>query len=177
MKQEVIDSLLARRSIRAYREEQIPEDVLQTLLRVAKHAPSAMGEQARHFTVVQDPDIIRQMTKATLEQFAKLGREPMRPNMPFYLAPTVLVLSAPKEAAWGHADVACAIMNFMQAAQAYGIGTCYIGAALGIHRPEIQKLLQIPQGYEPLACVTAGYAAEEPAPSKPRREDDVTYLR
>ena len=136
-----------------------------------------MGEQARHFTVVQDPDIIRQMYRSDPRAICQAGQGADAPEYAVLSCPHGIGPSAPKEAAWGHADVACAIMNFMQAAQAYGIGTCYIGAALGIHRPEIQKLLQIPQGYEPLACVTAGYAAEEPAPSQPRREDDVTYLR
>ena len=47
-----VEALMERRSIRSYRSEQISEEELTDVLKAGKYAPSAMGRQARHFTVI-----------------------------------------------------------------------------------------------------------------------------
>lgn len=174
----VIVALLERRSSRSYiPNKQVPEDVLQAILTAGQYAPSAMGEQARHFTVIQDAALLKEIADVSVALMLSSGRTPARPHVPFYQAPTVIVCSAPQGATWGHDDVACSIMNMMHAAHAYGIGTCYIGAALGIYDQEMQKKLKLPKGYEPIACMTAGYQQDTPSPSKPRRTDNITFIK
>lgn len=171
-----IDALLERRSVRAYRTEQISDEELSDILLTARYAPSAMGQQARHMTVIQNKKLLHEIAATTQNIFKETGRSFDPERTPFYNAPTVIVFSAPKDAKHGQEDVACAMMNLMTAAHAYGLGTCYIASAVGISAPEILEQLHLPQGYFPVACVTVGYPAELPSAAAPRREDDINYI-
>lgn len=85
---EVLNCLETRRSCRAYRPEQVPEEALQEILRAGLYAPSGMGRQSVKLLVVQDPAAI-----AALERLngGVLGSPDAHP---FYGAPTVCVVLA-----------------------------------------------------------------------------------
>ena len=84
---EVLNCLETRRSCRAYRPEQVPEEALQEILRAGLYAPSGMGRQSVKLLVVQDPAAI-----AALERLngGVLGNPDAHP---FYGAPTVCVVA------------------------------------------------------------------------------------
>lgn len=171
-----IDALLERRSVRAYRLEQISDEELSDILLAAKYAPSSMGRQARYMTVIQNKKLLNEIVATTQKIFEQTGGGFAPGHTPFYNAPTVIVFSAPKDANFGHEDVACAIMNLMTAAHAYGLGTCYIGSAVGLGTDAVIEQLCLPQGYVPLGCVTVGYPLDMPPAPAPRREDDINYI-
>lgn len=169
-----IEALLDRRSVRAYRPEQISEEELTDILQAAKFAPSTKGLQKRHFTVIQNKKLIAEI----VETAKKNGASFLPGHIPFYNAPTVIVLSAPADAEHGREDAACAIMNLMLASHAYGLGSCYICSVLdGLRDENIIKQLKLPDNYIPLGCISVGYPSEQsPAPKK-RRTDDISYIR
>jgi nitroreductase len=53
---EVLQAISNRRSHRAYKKEQLAEDVLSAILKAGLEAPSARNRQPWHFSVVQDPE-------------------------------------------------------------------------------------------------------------------------
>lgn len=171
-----IDTLLERRSIRAYRPEQISEEELSDILMAARFAPSSYGKQERHMTVIQNKKFLAEILTATERDKFQSGTSETTQSDPFYNAPTVIVFSAPQKNIYAHEDAAFAAMNLMTAAHAYGLGSCYIGSASGLNDPEILKRLNLPDGYTPIGCVTVGYAAENAPPVKPRRENDINYI-
>ena len=84
---EALGNLLERRSIRAYKPEQISEDELQSVLKAGLYAPSAMNRQPTAMLVVQDKD--------TIALLSKLNAKVMGKDIdPFYGAPTVIVVLA-----------------------------------------------------------------------------------
>ncbi|HEX3039183.1 MAG TPA: nitroreductase [Caproiciproducens sp.] len=169
-----IEALLDRRTIRAFRTEQISEEELTDILQAARFAPSSMGMQARHFTVVQDKKLIADIVTATVKNGGKF----VPGHTPFYNAPTVIVLSAPESSKYNREDAACAVMNVMLAAHAYNLGTCYICSVLcGLRDEDIMKRLRLPENYIPLGCVALGYPAENAPAPKERRTDDINYVR
>ncbi len=169
-----IEALLDRRSIRAYRPEQISEEELTDLLQAARYAPSAMGLQARHFTVLQNKKLLADIVAAT----EKNGGHFMPGHIPFYNAPTVIVLSAPESAKYGREDAACAIMSLTLAAHAYGLGSCYICSVLdGLRDEDIMKRLKLPENHIPFGCIAVGYPSEHAPAPKERRTDDTNYIR
>ncbi len=169
-----IEDLLDRRTIRTFRQEQISEEELTDILIAAKYAPSSMGMQARHFTVIQNKQLMTDIVDTTV----KNGGGFAPGHIPFYNAPTVVVLSAPESGKYGREDAACAVMNVMLAAQAYGLGSCYICSVVpGLRDPEIIPQLKLPQGYIPCGCVALGYAKENAPAPKERKTDDTTYVR
>ena len=70
------DSIKRRRSIRAYRPEQIANQELEAILEAAIWAPSAMNQQKWHFTVIQNKDMLQRITDVARE-IMKAGPERM----------------------------------------------------------------------------------------------------
>lgn len=169
-----IEALMDRRSIRSFRLEQISEEELTDILQTAKYAPSAMGLQARYFTVIQNKNMISDIVSAAEKNGAKF----LPGHTPFYNAPTIIVLSAPTTAKYNREDCACAIMNIMLSAHAYELGSCYICSVLnGLRDSEIIKRLKLPDNYIPFGCVALGYPKENAPAPKERRNDDISYVR
>lgn len=96
-------AVLGRRSIRKFKDRQVPEEEILDLIRLASHAPSAGNQQMWHFTVVTSERVKEEMAAAILETFKKLaldaGREessiegPSRAATFFKKAPAVIAVS------------------------------------------------------------------------------------
>ncbi len=166
--------LLKRRSIRSFKDEEIPEGTMQKVLTAGRYAPSALGLQNRFFSVVQS----RSLMKKIIAVAEKNGAAYISGHVPFYNAPDVIVVSAPEDFRYNREDAACVIENLMLAACALGLGSCYLCSVLpGLRDPEIMKELKLPHGYVPCGCACVGYpAVPVPAP-KSRRKDDTVFLR
>lgn len=168
-----LEFLCTRRSVRSYRPDEIPGPVLSEVLQAAKFAPSTLGFQGRHFTVVRSRGLIEEIVEATRLH----GGNFLPGQVPFYGAPTVVVLSAPKNYKFNREDAACAAMYLMLAAHARGLASCYVCSVLpGLNDPKILEQLNLPKNYVPFGSVCIGYAAGEIPQPRPRRTDDVTFL-
>lgn len=170
---ELYEMLLKRRTIRSFRSDVIPKEIMEKLIFVAKFAPTAIGLQDRHFTVVNNRAVMDDILAAAV----KNGATFLPGHTPFYNAPTVVVFSAPEKSKYGRENAACAIENLMLAACSFGLGTCYICSVLpGLCDAAVMRELKLPENYVPLGCVSVGYSAEKAPEPKSRRTDDVTIL-
>ena len=61
LKNETIEAILTRRSIRKFSGEALSKDILETLAECGRHAPSGMGLQTWKFTIVTNAEIIREI--------------------------------------------------------------------------------------------------------------------
>ena len=100
----------------------------------------------------------------------------------FYDAPTVITLFAPKNFLFSVDDCAVAAENMMLAADALGIGSCYIGQGWPTfadpYGQEILRQWNIPADHYAVMQLLLGYAKEgdkHPAP-KPRKEGRVIRM-
>ena len=120
---ETLKDLKERRSVRAYKAEQIKDEELEQVLEAGLWAPSGMGQQPVVFVAVQDPE--------TREQLRKMNASIMGdPDMdPFYGAPTIVVVLADTGRPTYVEDGSLAMGNLMNAAQAVGLGSCWIHRA------------------------------------------------
>lgn len=170
---ETYQTLLTRRTIRAFQPKKIPDETMKNLILAAKYAPTAMGLQDRHFTIVNSTEVMDHIVSAAVENGASF----LPGHTPFYHAPSVVVVSAPENSKYGRENAACAIENLLLAASAAGLGSCYICAVLpGLQDAAICKELKLPGNYIPCGCVSLGYPAVEAGEPKPRRTDDVTVI-
>ena len=173
-----------RRSIRKYRQEQITEEQLQTLLECGFLAPSGGNSQNWHITVVQSKDFLDKLSAANREHVLADKDLPQAIKDRFsqsgfsvaFGAPTVLFISA------AGSDVnACFLAeHIVLTAESLGLGTCYLGGIMGFLRSEEGKSfideMDLPDGYEPLFGITVGIPDEKPD-AKPRDYTKVNYLR
>ena len=167
---DVIRSLKERRSVRAYREEQVREEELRQILEAATYAPSGMGKQSAVMVVVQDKETIAKLSRLNA---AVMGAE----IDPFYGAPTVVVVLADRSSFTWKEDGCLVMGNLMNAAYAVGVDSCWIHRAKEVFEGEEgQALLKqwgIEGDYVGVGHCILGYRAGELPEAKPRKANYI----
>ena len=170
-----LEDLKNRRSCRSYQPRQITEEELQQVLEAGMYAPTGMGKQSPVIVAVQDKDAIETLRKMNA---AILGAPEADP---FYGAPTVLIVLADRSRPTYLYDGSCVMSNLLNAAQAVGLGACWIHRAREEFDSDEGKALLEQWGvrgdYEGIGHCILGYRADAvPAPA-PRKDDYVYYVR
>lgn len=184
---ETLKSIMSRRSIRKYEQNQIKDEELLTILEAGKYAPSAMNQQPWHFTVVQNKEILQKINEACRAAFIKSGNKNFEERAKaenfsiFYNAPTFIIVSGDEKAIAPQNDCSLALGNMFLAAESLGIGSCWIHAMNFLFTTEEGKSLKIelgiPEGYSPVGSGAFGYkAVESPSPA-PRRNGTVNLIK
>ncbi len=86
---ETIENLKTRRSIRKFKDEQITDDELKTILEAGTYAPTGRGLQSPKIVVIQNPDTIREFSDWNRSYFPTEMPEDMDP---FYGGKTLLIV-------------------------------------------------------------------------------------
>lgn len=155
---DVLEAIKGRRSIRAFKNQDVPAEIMEGLIDAARLAPSAGNIQPWEFIIVRKPSIKRRLVEAALGQ------------MFIEEAPVVIVVCADEErSSQGYGvrgktlyciqDAAAAIQNIHLTAYSLGLGTCWVGA---FREEETREILKIPRGMRPVAIIPIGYPAEVP---------------
>jgi nitroreductase len=183
---EVIKAILARRSVRAFRDKQIKKEDLDVVLKCASYAPSAMNAQNWHFTAIQEANLIQKLNGWIVTEIKESGNPYLEGILErsngrvFRNAPCVVVVSTEKQDRFGIINASAATQNILLAAHSLGIGSCWIGTVgmLGMSKraEEYASELKIPKGYVPFFGVTLGYSAPGSLEAPPRKEGVVTVL-
>lgn len=163
---ETLQAILTRRSVRQYTNTPVPPVAIETMLRAAMAAPSAMNQQPWHFIVVDD--------RATLNRIAK---ENPHADMCVHAPLAILVcgdaLGLRTPAHWDQ-DCSAATQNLLLAAHGIGLGAVWTSA---YPSPEIGALYRdmfgLPGDVTPLALVAIGYPIEQPEQEDRYREERV----
>lgn len=169
-----IENLISRRSIRKYKAEQITDAELDAVLTAGTYAPTAVGRQSPFMVAVQNEADIAQMSRLNARIW---GRD----IDPFYGAPTVIVVFAQAGNPNGVQDASLVMGNLMNAANAIGLGSCWINRTKETFElPEGKALLQkwgVTGNWSGVATCILGYAdGEHPVP-KPRKPDYILKVK
>ena len=178
----VVDNLLTRRSIRAYKPEPVPHDIMNTILKCGIYAPNGMNKQPWEIRVVDSPEIINGMTEAYLAGMDENNprypkKDPNFRNM-FRNAPTVVFI-AMEPGMCSQVDCGLLAGNMVNAAWAYGVGSCIQMAPkmffeTDAAKPYLEKL-SFSEGYEFLMAIGFGYPDETPE-AKPRISEKIKFV-
>jgi len=163
----------SRRSVRNYRDENIPSEVIEKIVEVASHAPSGHNDRQLLYTLISDKDVVDELRIEAFTGLEKLVAENTLPegmemfvdiidawkndgtDILFRGAPHLLIVSAHKESAAPLPDCVIALTTFELYAQSHGVATIWNGLAtltLTELVPSLTKRLQIPDDH------TVGYA-------------------
>ncbi len=139
---EVIETILTRRSIRAYSPEAVDRTQMQTIVECGLNAPSGLNMQPWAVRVVDSEEFIGGMTALYRERHPETD---------------------------GDESFDCGLLaeNMMLAAWSMGIGSCCLGSAIGFiaSTPETAPFIErlsLPEGYRPLIAIGFGYPDEQP---------------
>ena len=171
---EVINNMKTRRSIRKYKPDMIPDDVLNRIIEAGTYAATGMGKQS--------PIIIAVTNKEIRDKFSKMNAEIMGVDSdPFYGAPVVLIVLADKARPTYVYDGSLVMGNLMLAAHAEGIGSCWIHRAKeefeSAEGKVFLKSLGIEGDYEGIGHCVLGYIDGEEPKAMPRKENYVYCVK
>lgn len=151
---ETFQAIINRRSIRKYKSEKIEEEKIQSLLRAAMYAPSAMNLQPWHFIVINSLNVINETVKSVphAEMIKQSGA-------------AILICgdsSIEKNESWLIQNCSAAVQNILLAAFDLGLGSCWI-AVHGMDEvvKNLKDQFKLPSEIIPIALVAIGYPEEE----------------
>ena len=121
----VIEGILGRRSVRAFKERAIPREDLEAIVACGQWAPSARNRQEWTFVVVDSRARIARLSEAMRRA---LGRD----VYDMYAPQSIVIVAHAKDAEFGREDDGCALENMFLAAHSLGIGSVWINQLQGI---------------------------------------------
>lgn len=171
---EVLKNIQTRRSIRSYKPDPVPADVIEQIVTAGTYAASGMNRQS--------PIIVAITDKAMVEKLAKANAAVMnRDTDPFYGAPAVLVVLADKSVGTRVYDGSLVMGNLMLAAHSLGVGSRWIHRAKEVFElPEWKEWLKsigVEGEYEGIGNCILGYPADEVPEAPERRPNRVFYVK
>lgn len=165
---ETLEAIAKRTSTRKFKEIQIPEENLQAILKAGMSAPVGSGlYESLHITIIQDMKILNTIGDAVTEMVSKKFGKRMDKN---FGAPTMIVLSSKPAVFPGveYANAACVLENMAIAATSLGIDNVVWAGPTAIISKDIaiRSAVSIPDGFNPVLCISLGYGAEKMEPKK-----------
>jgi len=156
----IFDAIKNRRSIRDFKDQDIPEEAVDALIEAIRWAPSAGNLQSRKFYFIFNKDVKKKLTRAALNQ-----------NF-IAQAPLAVVACLDRKIVdrygdrgvnlYSIEDVAASVMNMMLTAHELGLGSVWVGA---FNEFEVFEILNMPQNHRPIAIIPVGYPSKIPKPT------------
>lgn len=165
---DALDAIFTRKSIRSYTDQTISQDTINTLIKAAMSAPSAHNQHPWHFVVIQDRDVLVQIS----ENFT-YGKMLATSPLAILLCCDTNNLKSPDF--WTQ-DMSAATENILLASRALDLGAVRIGLY-----PEeasvkfVSDYFKLPQGIVPFSLVSIWYPAETPEVKNRFSESRVHY--
>jgi nitroreductase len=153
-----------RRSVRNYRSDPIPEDVMNNVMNAVRMAPSGSNKQPWKFILVKDPELKDRLQKASNNQIF-IGEAPaaivacgydVSYNRGGYMGEMTFLV-----------DVSIAFTHLVLAARAEGLGTCWLG---DFENKEVKELLDVPDDWNVVAVTPIGYPRDDAFVETDRRK-------
>lgn len=171
MENQAIQNILTRVSVREFTGEKISEAQIDTLLRAAMSAPSAINKQPWAFIVVTDEAKIAALGEAL--PYSRCSNKPAVAIIPC----GDLSKAIPGQMAdfWIN-DVSAATENLLLAAHAMGLGAVWTGLHPDMNRAKlVQDMLGLPEHIIPLCVVPVGVPAEQPEVKDKYKPENIHY--
>jgi nitroreductase len=163
---DTLQAIHTRRSIRKYRSDAVPDELVQKLLAAAMQAPSARNQQPWHFVVIDQRQVLAKIPEF-MPNAAMAGKAPLG----------ILVcadLNLEKSEGYWVVDCAAATENLLLAAHELGLGAVWCGVYPRQERmAEWKRLLGLPEAVNAHSLVVIGYPAEQPRPENRYRAERV----
>lgn len=168
----VLEIIRNRCSVRQFKPEIIPDDILQKILEAARWAPSPFNTQPWEFIIIKN--------KETLEAISKYARySGYLVDVPMAIAVVVPPVNIKFSWVEGIGETrfaaAMAVQNMMLAAWELGMGTCWVS----IERDEVGKILGVPRTHFVLTVMPVGYPETVPKEHEEKLrkkiEDAISY--
>ncbi|MCM8758670.1 MAG: nitroreductase family protein [Candidatus Omnitrophica bacterium] len=158
----VLDVIKKRRSIRTYKKETIPQQILKEIVDCGRLAPTARNIQPWKFVIITQDKTIKKIAEAT--DHGKFLAE----------APACILVFC-QDTKYYLEDGCAATQNILIAAQSFGIGSCWIAGDKKPYAEKIRQIINAPEGLKLVSIIALGYPAENPSPQKKPIEEVLIW--
>ena len=176
---QVVETIMARRSIRKYKQQPIEKDKLQQILECGINAPNGMGRQSWEIRVVDTPELLAEIDSLNTKLAVGRGMDASKVRPAAYGAPVLVFIA--NDTTYDLSQVDCGLLggNMILTAQSMGLGSCCLGGIVRtLKSPEAEgllKRLELPENYNLLYAIAFGYPDESPA-AKPRKAEKIRFV-
>lgn len=159
-----------RFSVRSFRSEHLPQEVIDEILKAGHKAPTGCNYQPQRILVCNTDESIAKLKECTKCHFG---------------APSAMLVCHNKEESWvrkydgalsSPVDAVIVATHMMLAAENIGVGSCWV---MHFDPTAMKEKFNIPENYEPVALLVMGYPAEDAKPMelhyKNRPMDEVVF--
>lgn len=194
---DILEVIKRRRSVRKYRPDPVPADILDKILEAGTYAPSGGNNQTTHFLVIESSKILDVLKKTVTDEFSKMTicegmyrnlaatiRLAQRKNIVYdftYGAPVLILLANQRGYGNAMADCALAAENMFLQATAMGIASCYVNQVhwLTENKAMLDVLHALGMAEDEQVCLGAvfGYSAAGDMLPLERFGNPITYIR
>ena len=173
MSNEVLNTIKARRSVRTYKSDAVPAELLDAVLEAGTYAPTGGGHQS--------PVIIAITSEKYRKEIAELNAGVMgKDTDPYYGAPIVVLVLADGEASTFVEDGSCVLENMMLAATSLGLGSVWVHREREIFDSESGKALLrewgLPETLRGVGSIALGYPAGVPSEAAKRKDNYIVRV-
>jgi len=183
---DVLKAIFERNSCRSYTGKPLTQEQVDTLVKAALAAPSAVNAMPWHIIMCTDKAIIDEMDAEAMAEMAKAEDKGLYQRMMdrggkmYYNAPAMMVVLSDDAKAWGTMDSGILIENVALAAHSMGLGNVICGmAALSFNGPkgeEYKKHFKFKEGHTFAIAILVGEAVEGKVPHE-FDMSKVTYVK
>lgn len=157
---DVLEAIKGRRSVRAFKSDDVSPEIVEKLIDAARQAPSAGNIQPWEFIIVRESEIKRNLVEAASDQ-SFIEEAPVVITVCANENRTAQEYGSRGKTLYCLQDTAAATQNLLLFAYSIGLGACWVGA---FREEEARKALEIPSEIRPVAIIPVGYPAETPPP-------------
>jgi nitroreductase len=174
-----LDLANKRYSVRNYKTIPVARETMNRCIEAARLAPSACNSQPWKFIVVDDPELLKKLSRAAFEGILKFN------HFAFDAPALVLIVSERQKAfakiagwvkrkSFSQMDIGIAAEHFCLQAAEEGLGTCMLG---WFNETRVRKTLSIPRPRRIELIISVGFSADDTIPEKNRKSIDeiLTY--
>ena len=177
----LIETILKRRSIRSYTDEPLTQSEIDTLISCAKMSPSGRNGQPLLLRVVTDKNLLEDFNHNMWDSIGENTKPYTRcdTNPVYHGAPAMFFLFSETENTC-YMDAGIMVENIAIAAEALGLGSCIIGSCGAVFDGDFSckwhKILQIPERNPFMIAIVVGHKNENPE-VKPRKDENYTIIK
>ncbi|MBD3345424.1 MAG: nitroreductase family protein [Chitinivibrionales bacterium] len=165
-----MSSVLSRRSIRSYKDEEISDEIVDALLHAAMAAPSACAKDPWRFVVIRDKSMLAQVCEKLPN-----GKMLARAGLGIVVCGDQNV-AHDNQLSYMLQDCSAAIENILVAAPLLDLGAVWLGVHPREERVEhLREILSIPQNITPISVIALGYPDETKPPRSRYNSKCVHY--
>lgn len=177
-KNQVIETIMARRSIRKYQDRPVSRDTLNKIMECGINAPNGQNKQSWEVRIVDNPTVMEEIKDAMAKGHPDMDAEMIKGC--FRGAPVMVFIA--RDLSYDFSAYDCGLMsqNIMLSAWSMGVGSICLGSPVRFLtdndtcKPILERL-GFSEGYELCLCVGLGYADESPE-AKPRDTGKVKFV-